>query len=110
VDLTAGTTVRASSALAAGRANLQGALAVGDRLLLASSGGGRGGVGRLAVYDGDELAADHPWANGPEDLSYVPARDLVLSLTEHPAGPDSKRAGRVVFGVRCGALVGDLDD
>ena len=108
-DLTAGTPVRARSALTAGRANLQGALAVGDRLLLASSGGGRGGVGRLAVYDGDGLAADHPWANGPEDLAYAPARDLVLSLTEHPAGPDSKRAGRVVFGVSCAVLVGDLD-
>ncbi len=109
-NLTTGTTVRASSAVTAGRANLQGALAVGDRLLLASSGGGRGGVGRLAVYEGDRLVADHPWANGPEDLAYAPVRDLVLSLTEHPVGPDSERAGRVVFGVRCRGLVEALGD
>lgn len=107
--LTAGAAVEASSAKAAGRANLQGVLPISERLLLASSGGGRGGIGRLAAYAGDRLVADHPWANGPEDLTYVSARDLVFSLTEHAPGPDSKRAGRVVFGVSARGVLG-LDD
>lgn len=104
--LGAGATICASAALTTGRTNLQGALPLRGHLLLASSGGGRTGSGRLAVYDGERLVADHPWATGPESLSYLPARDVVLSLTEHQPGPDSERAGRVVFGVRGSALLG----
>lgn len=104
--LGAGATIRASAALTTGRTNLQGALPLRGHLLLASSGGGRTGSGRLAVYEGERLVADHSWATGPEALSYLPARDVVLSLTEHQPGKDSKRAGRVVFGVRGSALVG----
>ncbi len=104
-EMQTGAQVRASSALRAGRANLQGVLGIADKLLLASSGGGRRGIGRLAVYQGDALIGDHPWVNGPEDLAYIPARDQVLSLTEHALGPDSKRAGRVVFAVSARGLV-----
>ncbi len=108
--LSAGATVRASSALTTGRTNLQGALPIGNHLLLASSGGGRRGSGRLAVYEGERLAADRPWATGPEDLAYLPARDLVLSLTEHAPGADSERAGRLVFGLSARALIGGADE
>lgn len=65
-----------------------------------------GGAFRRAGADPEPLAV-HDWAVGPEDLSYMRKRDLVVSLTEHPNREDEPRhSGRVVFGVDTDSLLG----
>lgn len=95
-----GDSVSADRAWVTERTNLQGVLALGEHLLLASSAGHHR-PGALTVHTGGEGQTHrHAWAVGPEDLTYLPGRDLVLTLTEHPHDPvDCERCGRVVFGV-----------
>lgn len=96
----------ASAAFRTGRTNLQAVLGIDRRLLLVSSAGRR--PGSLAVYrDGDaNPSAVHPWATGPEDLTHLRGRDLVISLTERPGAPSCAGCGRAVFGVSASGLLG----
>ncbi len=97
--------VRAERAWTTQRTNLQGVLALGDRMLLASSAGQ--GPGRLSAHhaSGGGTGVERPWAVGPEDLAYLPDRGIVLSATEHPQGPECETCGRAVFGVSAGDLI-----
>src|SRR5215212_829702 len=71
----------ATDAWVTAHANLQGAVAVAGRLLLAESRGARL-AGRLHATPFAESADRHRWAVGGEDLAV--AGDEVLSLSEHP--------------------------
>jgi hypothetical protein len=88
------------------RSNLQAVLGIDRGLLLASSAGRD--PGELAVYRDPacEPATVHRWAVGPEDLTHLRGRDLVMSLTERPHDTgDCAACGRVVFAVSAGALL-----
>jgi hypothetical protein len=71
----------ATDAWVTAHSNLQGAVAVAGRLLLAESRGARL-PGRLYATPFAESADRHRWAVGGEDLAV--AGDEVLSLSEHP--------------------------
>lgn len=96
----------AIEAFATARSNLQAVLGVDRGLLLASSAGR--GPGELATYRDPvaEPAAVHKWAVGPEDLTHLRGRDLVMSLTERPHDAGNCAAcGRVVFAVSASAVL-----
>lgn len=98
--------IEADSGFAAPATNLQAALGLDGRLLLASSSGRR--PGRLAVHaeDDSEDVRVHPWATGPEDLTHLRGRGLVMSLTERPHDPvGCPGCGRVVFAVDAAVLL-----
>ena len=84
----------AEAAWLTGHANLQGALVVGGRLLLARS---RAGVreGALYVSPFGEEAARRRWATGCEDMAAIDGE--VVSLSEHPDLPWPLARRRAVF-------------
>ena len=86
----------ASGAWVAGHANLQGAVALPDRMLMAESRGARL-PGRLHVSPYAETAESRRWAVGGEDLARAGAE--VLSLSEHPDFPRPLARRRAVFRV-----------
>ena len=71
----------AEGAWVTAHSNLQGAVVIGGRVLLAASNG-QTLPGRLTASPFAESAAHHRWATGGEDLAAL--GDEVLSLTEHP--------------------------
>ena len=71
----------AGAAWVTAHANLQGAIAVGERVLLAASNG-KTLPGRLTATPYAERATHRRWAAGCEDLAAVGGE--VVSLTEHP--------------------------
>ena len=87
----------AEAAWVTAHANLQGAVAVGGRMLMAAS---RGPVreGKLTASPFDETAAHRRWATGCEDLAAVDGE--VVSLTEHPDLPWPLARRRTVFSAR----------
>ena len=84
----------ASDAWVTAHANLQGALVLGDRMLMAAS---RGPIreGTLTVSPFAETATRRRWATGCEDLAAVGGE--VVSLTEHPDLPWPLARRRSVF-------------
>jgi len=88
--------VHATAAWETGETNLQGAVALPDRVLLARS---RGRIlrGRLHVSPYAERSDSHRWAVGPEDLAQLPGGGRVLSITEHPDTVFPPRGRRAVF-------------
>ena len=84
----------ASNAWLTAHSNLQGALALADRLLLAESRGERL-PGRLHASPYAETAERRRWAVGGEDLAL--SGDEVLSLSEHPDFPWPLPRRRTVF-------------
>ncbi len=88
----------ASEAWVTARSNLQGAVALGDRMLMAESRGARL-PGRLHVSPFSETVEQRRWAVGCEDLAVV--RGEILSLSEHPDFPRPLPRRRTVF--RAGA-------
>jgi hypothetical protein len=89
-------TVRATAAWETGERNLQGAVALPDRVLLAQS---RGTLrrGRLHVSPFAERSRSHRWALGPEDIALAPGEGRVMSVTEHPDVAFPPRGRRAVF-------------
>jgi hypothetical protein len=87
----------ASEAWVTAHSNLQGALALPDRLLLAESRGKRL-PGRLHASAYAETADPRRWAVGGEDLAL--SGDEVLSLSEHPDFPRPLPRRRTVFRAR----------
>jgi hypothetical protein len=71
----------AEGAWVTAHSNLQGAVAIGGRVLLASSNG-QTLPGRLTASPFAERADHHRWATGGEDLAAVGGE--VVSVTEHP--------------------------
>ena len=88
----------ASEAWVTARSNLQGAVALGDRMLLAESRGARL-PGRLHMSPFADTVEQRRWAVGCEDLAV--ARGEILSLSEHPDFPRPLPRRRTVF--RAGA-------
>ena len=86
----------ATDAWVTAHSNLQGAVAVAGRLLLAESRGARL-PGRLHATPFAESADRHRWAVGGEDLAV--AGDEVLSLSEHPDFTRPLPRRRAVFRV-----------
>ena len=84
----------ASNVWVTSHSNLQGALALSDRLLMAESRGARL-PGRLHVSPYDETVEQRRWAVGGEDLAL--AGDELLSLSEHPDYPRPLPRRRTVF-------------
>lgn len=87
---------RAAAAFSSPATNVQGALMLNGRIGTSSSAG----AGKPGVFTSGapgQNAGTHPWAAGPEDLSYAPTSGRVYSLTEHPGA-------RVVFGVPASSL------
>ena len=74
--------------------NLQGAVALGDRMLMAESRGARL-PGRLYVSPYEESVAQMGWAVGGEDLAV--AGGEIFSLSEHPDFPRPLPRRRTVF-------------
>jgi hypothetical protein len=84
----------ASHAWVTAHSNLQGAVALPDRLLLAESRGKRL-PGRLHASPYAETADQRRWAVGGEDLAVVGGE--ILSLSEHPDFPRPLPRRRTVF-------------
>ena len=74
--------------------NLQGAVALGDQMLMAESRGARL-PGRLYASPYAETAETYRWAVGCEDLAV--AGGEVFSLSEHPDFPRPLPRRRTVF-------------
>jgi len=88
--------VQATAAWVTGERNLQGAVALPDRMLLARS---RGQLrrGRLHVTAYAERSSSHRWALGPEDLALGSVEGRVISVTEHPDTVFPPLGRRAVF-------------
>ena len=84
----------ASEAWVTSHSNLQGAVALGDRMLMAESRGARL-PGRLYASPYAETVERQRWAVGGEDLAV--AGDEILSLSEHPDFPRPLPRRRTVF-------------
>ena len=84
----------ASDAWVTAHSNLQGAVALGDRMLMAESRGARL-PGRLYVSPYEESVAQMGWAVGGEDLAV--AGGEIFSLSEHPDFPRPLPRRRTVF-------------
>jgi len=84
----------ASEAWVTSHSNLQGAVALGDQVLMAESRGARL-PGRLYASPNAETAATYRWAAGCEDLAV--AGDEVFSLSEHPDFPRPLPRRRTVY-------------
>ncbi len=87
----------ASGAWVTAHSNLQGAVALGDRMLLAESRGKRL-PGRLYISPYEESAEQRGWAVGGEDLAV--AGGEIFSLSEHPDFPRPLPRRRTVFRYR----------
>jgi hypothetical protein len=84
----------AADAWVTAHSNLQGAVALGDRLLMAESRGARL-PGRLHASPYGESTQRQGWAVGGEDLAL--AAGEILSLSEHPDFPWPLPRRRTVF-------------
>jgi hypothetical protein len=84
----------ASDAWVTAHSNLQGAVALGERMLMAESRGARL-PGRLYASPYEETAEQTRWAVGGEDLAI--AAGEVFSLSEHPDFPRPLPRRRTVF-------------
>jgi hypothetical protein len=84
----------ASDAWVTAHSNLQGAVALGKRMLMAESRGARL-PGRLHVSPYGETVEQRGWAVGGEDLAV--AGGEILSLSEHPDFPRPLPRRRTVF-------------
>lgn len=85
---------QATHAWITAHSNLQGAVALGDRMLMAESRGKRL-PGRLHASPYAETAEQTRWAVGGEDLAL--AGDELVSLSEHPDFPWPLPRRRTVF-------------
>jgi hypothetical protein len=84
----------AADAWVTAHSNLQGAVALGGRMLMAESRGARL-PGRLHVSPYEERVEQSRWAVGGEDLAV--AGGEILSLSEHPDFPRPLPRRRTVF-------------
>ena len=84
----------ASEAWVTAHSNLQGAVALGEQMLMAESRGARL-PGRLYASPYAETAETYRWAVGCEDLAVTGGE--ILSLTEHPDFPRPLPRRRTVF-------------
>ena len=84
----------ASEAWVTSHSNLQGAVALADRMLMAESRGARL-PGRLHASPYAEAVEQRVWAVGGEDLAVAGAE--ILSLSEHPDFPRPLPRRRTVF-------------
>ena len=84
----------ASDAWVTSHSNLQGAVALGEQMLMAESRGARL-PGRLYASPYAETVETHRWAVGGEDLAV--AGGEILSLSEHPDFPRPLPRRRTVF-------------
>ncbi len=84
----------AGDAWVTAHSNLQGAVALGERMLMAESRGARL-PGRLHASPYDESVEQLRWAVGGEDLAV--AGGEILSLSEHPDFPRPLPRRRTVF-------------
>ena len=84
----------ASEAWVTSHSNLQGAVALGEQMLMAESRGARL-PGRLHVSPYAETVEQQVWAVGGEDLAVAGAE--ILSLSEHPDFPRPLPRRRTVF-------------
>jgi len=84
----------ASDAWVTAQSNLQGAVALGDRMLMAESRGKRL-PGRMHVSPYEESVTQRGWAVGGEDLAV--AGGEIFSLSEHPDFPRPLPRRRTVF-------------
>ena len=84
----------ASEAWVTSHSNLQGAVALGDQMLMAESRGARL-PGRLYASPNAETAETYRWAAGCEDLAV--AGGEVFSLSEHPDFPRPLPRRRTVY-------------
>jgi len=87
----------AEGAWVTAHSNLQGAVVIGGRVLMAASNG-KTLPGRLTASPFAETATHRRWATGGEDLATVGGE--VVSLTEHPDLPWPLARRRSVFSVR----------
>ena len=86
----------ATDAWVTAHSNLQGAVALGERMVMAESRGARL-PGRLYVSPYEESVEQKGWAVGGEDLAV--AGGEILSLSEHPDFPRPLPRRRTVFRV-----------
>jgi hypothetical protein len=84
----------ASEAWVTSHSNLQGAVALGEQMLMAESRGARL-PGRLHASPYAETVEQRVWAVGGEDLAVTGA--VILSLSEHPDFPRPLPRRRTVF-------------
>ena len=87
----------ASDAWVTSHSNLQGAVALGNQMLMAESRGARL-PGRLYATPYGESVEERRWAVGGEDLAF--ADGAVVSLSEHPDFPRPLPRRRTVFRTR----------